>query len=67
MPVKILVVIIILIIPLVPTFWAITDIPGRRFSSSRAKVIWFAVVATLPFVGAVIYVLLVRRNTQPIE
>jgi hypothetical protein len=67
MPVKILLVIIILIIPLAPTFWAIMDIPRRRFSSSRAKVIWFAVVTTLPFLGAMIYILLVRRRTQPIE
>ncbi|MGO9553931.1 MAG: PLDc N-terminal domain-containing protein [Syntrophobacteraceae bacterium] len=46
--------------------WAIVDLPGRRFSSTKSKVIWFAVVSTLPCLGAILYILLVRRNTQPL-
>ena len=67
MPFKILLVAVVLILPLVPTFWAILDIPKRRFASSRGKMIWFALVATLPFFGAVVYILFVRRRTQPVE
>jgi len=64
MPFRILLVIILFAIPLVPTFWAIQDIPKRRFASSRAKTVWFAFVATVPFVGAMFYILLGRRNTR---
>jgi hypothetical protein len=41
------------------------DLPKRRFSSTTSKVIWFAVVSTLPCLGATLYILLARRNTQP--
>ena len=62
---NLLILIAIVIIPIIPTFWAIADVPRRRFSSTRAKVLWFAVVATLPCLGAALYILLARRNTQP--
>jgi hypothetical protein len=29
--------------------------------------IWFWIVATLPFIGAVFYFLFIRRRTEPIE
>jgi hypothetical protein len=57
--------IIILILPLVPTFWAILDIPKRRFTTPRKKAIWFFLVSTFPFIGAMIYICFVRRYTQP--
>ncbi len=66
MPFKILLVGIILILPLLPTFWAILDIPKRRFSSYKSKMIWFLVVSTLPFVGAIFYIALARRHTEPL-
>jgi len=62
---NLLVVITILIIPIIPTLWAIVDLPKRRFSSPRSKVFWFAMVATLPCLGAVLYILVARRGTQP--
>lgn len=64
---RILLVALILFLPLIPTFWAILDIPRRRFSSLKAKVIWFAVVSTLPVIGAILYFSLARRKTQPIN
>ena len=54
------------VIPLIPTFWAIMEIPRRRFPSARSKVIWFAVVSTLPCIGAIFYFLMGRRHTQPL-
>ncbi|MGO9415725.1 MAG: PLDc N-terminal domain-containing protein [Syntrophobacteraceae bacterium] len=63
---KLLILMVIVIIPVIPTMWAIVDLPGRRFSSTKSKVIWFAVVSTLPCLGAILYILLVRRNTQPL-
>jgi hypothetical protein len=67
MPFRILLVLVILIIPLIPTFWAILDIPKRRFPSSRNKMLWFLMVATVPCLGALCYLAFARRHTQPIE
>jgi hypothetical protein len=67
MPFKILLVVIGLLLPMAPTFWAILDIPKRRFSSTRKKLVWFLVVATLPFVGAVLYIATARRHTDPLQ
>ena len=55
---------VIVAVPVIPTFWAIVDVPRRRFSSTKYKVIWFAVVSTLPCLGAALYILLARRHTQ---
>ncbi|MEJ5300279.1 MAG: PLDc N-terminal domain-containing protein [Thermodesulforhabdaceae bacterium] len=57
---------VLLFAPLIPTFWAIQDIPKRRFSSPRRKVIWFLTVSTIPFFGALGYLIFERRKTEPI-
>jgi hypothetical protein len=57
--------IVLFIMPLVPTFWAILDIPKRSFSTHNRKIVWFLVVSTFPFVGAMIYICFVRRYTEP--
>jgi DMSO/TMAO reductase YedYZ heme-binding membrane subunit len=67
MPLKLLILVAIFVLPLVPTFWAIQDIPRRRFATPRKKLTWFAVVSTLPFLGAMLYLLIARRHTQPAE
>jgi hypothetical protein len=67
MPFKILLVVVVLLIPMVPTFWAILDIPKRRFSSTKKKILWFLAVAALPFLGAILYLVLARRHTHPLQ
>ncbi|MEM5790172.1 MAG: PLDc N-terminal domain-containing protein [Syntrophobacteraceae bacterium] len=67
MPLKILLLVAIFLIPMIPTFWAILDIPKRQFPTWKSKVIWFAVVSTLPVIGAMLYIFFVRRKTQPIR
>jgi hypothetical protein len=67
MPLKMLLVVVVLLLPMVPTFWAILDIPKRRFSSTKKKIIWFLVVAALPFLGAIFYITLARRHTDPVQ
>jgi hypothetical protein len=67
MPFKLLLVIIVLALPLIPTFWAILDIPKRRFSSTKKKMIWFMAVATLPLMGAIFYITFERPHTQPMD
>ena len=64
---RLLLVMLLLLIPMIPTFWAILDIPKRRFSSLRKKIMWFLVVSSLPCVGALCYLLLARRHTTPSE
>ena len=67
MPLQILMLIVIFGAPLVPTFWAIFDIPKRRFASHKEKMIWLMTASTLPFVGAMLYILFKRRHTEPME
>jgi hypothetical protein len=67
MPLQILVLLVIFAAPLVPTFWAIFDVPKRRFSSQKEKIAWLLTVSTLPFVGAMFYIFFKRRRTQPME
>ena len=63
---NLLIVAVMVIVPVIPTLWAIVDVPRRRFPSTKSKVIWFVAVTSLPCLGAILYLLLVRRNTQPL-
>lgn len=67
MTLRIILLLILLVLPLIPTFWALIDIPRRRFSSTKKKVLWFLVVSTFPFVGAIVYITIARRGTEPIK
>ncbi len=67
MPLKILILTVLFVLPLVPTFWAIQDIPRRRFQTRRQKVTWFLLVSSLPCIGALAYLAFARRRTQPME
>jgi len=53
------------ILPMAPTFWAIQDIPKRRFSTRGKKIGWFLLVSSLPCVGALLYLLFIRKSTVP--
>jgi drug/metabolite transporter (DMT)-like permease len=65
MPIRLLLAIILLIFPMVPTFWAIQDIPKRRFPTRKRKIVWFLLASSLPFVGAMCYILFIRKTTAP--
>ncbi|WP_445891576.1 PLDc N-terminal domain-containing protein [Desulfosoma sp.] len=65
-PLKIFTLATLFVLPMVPTFWAIQEIPRRRFRTRRRKMVWFAVVATVPCLGAILYWILERRHTTPI-
>lgn len=67
MPLQILILIVLFGTPLIPTFWSILDIPKRRFATPGKKMMWFFLIATLPFVGGMIYILFIRRHTEPLE
>ncbi|MCX7821904.1 MAG: PLDc N-terminal domain-containing protein [Syntrophobacterales bacterium] len=57
---------LLLFVPLIPTFWAIQDIPKRKFISPKRKIIWFFTVSTIPFFGALVYLIFERKKTEPI-
>ena len=63
MPLKIIVLVVLFLLPITPTFWAIQDIPRRRFPNPKNKVVWFLVVSTIPCLGAIFYILFARRHT----
>ena len=60
---KILILIGILLIPMIPTFFAIIDVAQRPFPSFQKKMIWFAVVTLLPLLGAALYFLFGKKQT----
>jgi hypothetical protein len=62
-----MVVMLVLTVPVIPTFWAILDIPKRQFATPKQKVVWFFTVATLPCIGAILYILFGRRHTSPVR
>ncbi|SFM43675.1 PLDc N-terminal domain-containing protein [Thermodesulforhabdus norvegica] len=64
---KVILVLILFGLPLVPTFWAIQDIPKRQFRSFRRKFLWFFAVSTFPFFGALAYILFERKKTEPMD
>ncbi|MFP5213235.1 MAG: PLD nuclease N-terminal domain-containing protein [Acidobacteriota bacterium] len=61
-----LLLIVLLVVPILPTFWAILDIPRRQFASRKMKIVWFLVVSSIPVFGALLYILLVRGKTKPV-
>ncbi|MGD9504084.1 MAG: PLDc N-terminal domain-containing protein [Syntrophobacteraceae bacterium] len=65
MPFKILLLAIAFAIPISPSLWSIMDIPKRKFPSPKQKYLWLAIVASLPCIGGVIYILFERRKTEP--
>jgi len=62
--VNLLIVIVILLLPLVLTFWAIRDVAYGQFPTRKTKYIWFAVVSLLPGLGALAYLLAGRSERR---
>jgi beta-lactamase regulating signal transducer with metallopeptidase domain len=58
--IRILILIVLLLLPMVPTIWAIRDIAHKSFPNLKTKVIWFVVVTLLPPIGALIYIFMGR-------
>ncbi len=61
---NLLIVIVILLLPLVLTFWAIRDVAYGQFPTTKTKYIWFAVVALLPGLGALFYLVAGRSQRR---
>ena len=60
--VNLIILLVILIVPMLLTFWAIRDVAYGQFPTLKTKYIWLAVVTLLPVVGALVY--LVQGRSQ---
>jgi hypothetical protein len=55
---------VILILPMVLTFWAIRDVAYGQFPTVQTKYIWLVVVTLLPVVGALVYLVAGRSQRR---
>ena len=53
---------LMLLLPMVPTFWAIVDIAYRDFSTLKKKALWGALIVFVPCLGGLVYLILGRRQ-----
>jgi hypothetical protein len=53
---------LILLLPMVPTFWAIVDIAHRDFSTLKKKALWGALIVFVPCLGGLVYLIFGRRQ-----
>lgn len=54
--------ILMLLLPMVPTFWAIIDVAYRDFGSMKKKALWGMFVVFIPCLGGLIYLIFGRRQ-----
>jgi hypothetical protein len=54
--------IVILLLPIVFTFWAIVDLAYRDFGSLRKKAIWGVFIVFVPYIGGPVYLIFGRRQ-----
>ncbi len=54
--------ILILVLPLVPTFWGIVDVAHRDFGTLRKKALWGMFVVFVPCLGGLIYLIFGRSQ-----
>ncbi len=55
-------VVLILVLPMVPTFWAIFDVAHRDVGSLKKKALWGAFVVFVPCLGGLVYLIFGRRQ-----
>lgn len=55
---------LILLLPMVPTFWAIVDVANRDFGTLRKKALWGAFIVFVPCLGGIVYLIFGRRQGE---
>jgi hypothetical protein len=58
----ILLILLILLLPMVPTFWAIVDMAYRDFGTLKKKALWGVFVIGVPCLGGLVYLIFGRRQ-----
>lgn len=61
-----LLLILVALLPFVLMLWAIIDLLQSRFSDSTNKLIWALVIIFIPFFGALLYLIIGRKQRQKI-
>ena len=62
--VNLIIFLVILILPMVFTLWAIRHVVYGQFPTLKTKYLWLAVVTLLPVVGALIYLVAGRSQRR---
>ncbi|MEJ8758662.1 PLD nuclease N-terminal domain-containing protein [Pontibacter sp. H259] len=57
-----IIIILFLGMPVLLWLWAIIDLLRSNFADSVTKLIWLVVVAFIPFLGAILYLLIGRKQ-----
>ena len=58
----ILLIILIFLLPMVPTVWAIVDMAYRDFGTLKKKALWGVFVICVPCLGGLVYLIFGRRQ-----
>lgn len=58
--------IVILLVPMVPTFWAIVDLAYKNFGTLKRKALWGLFVVLVPCLGGIVYLIFGRRQGKKI-
>ncbi|NVL89849.1 MAG: PLDc_N domain-containing protein [Desulfobacterales bacterium] len=56
--------IVILLLPIIFTFWAIIDLAHRDFASIKKKALWGIFVVFVPYIGGPVYLIFGRRRVS---
>lgn len=54
--------ILILLVPMLPTFWSIWDIWRSTFQEYNQKVLWLVIVVFIPVLGGLAYIFIGRKK-----
>ena len=54
--------VLIFLLPMVPTFWAIVDVAHRDFGTLKKKALWGAFIVFVPCLGGLVYLIFGRRQ-----
>lgn len=57
--------ILILLVPMLPTYWSIWHIWNHSFITQEKKILWLVFVVFVPVIGGIIYIFAGRRQAMP--
>jgi hypothetical protein len=61
-PVEVIFLLLFAVVPFALWIWAIIDLQRGKFTNNTTKLIWLVVVAFIPFLGAILYLLIGKRQ-----
>lgn len=54
--------IVVILIPMILWFWALIDVLRSDFRDSTTKIVWLIAIIFVPFLGALLYLVIGRRQ-----